>query len=230
MSAFSGRPRIKICGLTRTEDVHQAVRLGADALGLVFYPPSPRYVDVERAAHLVATVPPFVSMVGLFVNTNSEILRSTVARVPISILQFHGDESPERCAELAESVDRPFLRAYRIGAQTQPQDLLECETQYRQASRWFAGLLLDTYVEQYGGSGKVFDWSVIPKELAPRVVLSGGLNACNVTEALRQVRPYALDVSSGVEAAKGVKDPHKMHAFFSAAYRAADIPGEVPCT
>ncbi|MBB5391922.1 MULTISPECIES: phosphoribosylanthranilate isomerase [unclassified Herbaspirillum] len=210
------RTRIKICGLTRKEDVAAAVASGADAVGFVFYPKSPRYVTAQQAAELAAGVPPFVSTVGLFVNPSVEEVRAVLAQVPLTLLQFHGDETPQQCAAIAAAVVRPFMRAARIGSATQPADLLEYELQYRSASPFFNGLLLDTLVEQYGGSGKVFDWSVIPKELAPRAVLSGGLSVHNATEAVAGVRPYAVDISSGVEAAKGIKDAARIAAFIQA--------------
>nr|WP_198981769.1 phosphoribosylanthranilate isomerase [Herbaspirillum sp. ASV7] len=210
------RTRIKICGLTREEDIGAAVAAGTDAIGLVFYPKSPRYVTPQRAAELSRVVQPFVSLVGLFVNPTLEEVREVLARVPLTVLQFHGDETPEQCAAIAAAVVRPFMRAARIGSSTKPADLLEYEQAYRSASPFFTGLLLDTLVEEYGGSGKVFDWSLIPKELAPRAVLSGGLSVHNVTEAVAGVRPYAVDISSGVEAAKGIKDAAKVEAFISA--------------
>ncbi len=212
------RTRIKICGLTRLEDVAAAVAAGADALGFVFYPPSPRFVTPAQAESLIRTIPPFVSTVGLFVNATEAELR---AAPPVALLQFHGDESAAQCASLAAAVQRPFMRVFRVKPDTSADDLLEYEHQYRAASPWFSGLLLDTYVDAYGGAGKVFDWSLIPKELAPRVVLSGGLSVHNATEAVVRVRPYAVDISSGVEASKGIKDARKI-ADFIRAIRAAD--------
>jgi phosphoribosylanthranilate isomerase len=215
------RTRIKLCGLTRAEDVQLAVELGTDALGFVFYPPSPRAVDAKQAAQLLALLPPFVSAVGLFVNASVAEVRQTLAIAPISILQFHGDETLEQCCAIAQEVQRPFLRALRVKPDMKSADLLECEQQYRTASPYFSGLLLDTWVDSYGGSGKVFDWSLIPAELAHRAVLSGGLNVQNVTEAVTSVRPFVVDVSSGIESAKGIKDAALMHAFVSAV-RAGD--------
>ena len=214
------RTRIKICGLTREDDVRATVAAGADAIGLVFYPKSPRYVTPQRAAELCRVVPPLVSIVGLFVNPTLEQVREVLAQAPLTVLQFHGDETPEQCAAIAAAVVRPFLRAARIGSSTKSSDLLEYEQAYRSASPFFTGLLLDTLVEEYGGSGKVFDWSLIPKELAPRVVLSGGLSAQNAAEAIRRVRPFAVDVSSGVEAAKGVKDPQRIRKFINVVQQA----------
>jgi phosphoribosylanthranilate isomerase len=214
------RTRIKICGLTRTEDVQTAIAAGADAIGLVFYPKSPRYVSPEIAASLIAAVPPFVTSVGLFVNAAQQEIVNTVRQVPVSLLQFHGDETLEQCCAMAHAVNRPFLRALRIGTEMTGADLLKYELNYRAASKLFAGLLLDAFVDGYGGGGKVFDWSLIPKELAPRVVLSGGLSVQNATEAVLQVRPYAVDISSGVELSKGVKDPAKIRSFIGAVRQA----------
>jgi len=210
------RTRIKICGLTRAEDVAAAVAAGADALGFVFYANSPRHVTAAAAAQLICAVPPFVSTVGLFVNATVEEVAAVLEQAPLSLLQFHGDETPQQCAAIAEAVKRPFMRAARIGSATTSADLIEYEQDYRSASPFFTGLLLDTLVEQYGGSGKVFDWSLIPEELAPRVVLSGGLSVQNATDAVQRVRPHAVDISSGVEQAKGIKDAARIAAFISA--------------
>ena len=215
------RTRIKICGLTRAEDIHAAVDAGADALGFVFYPPSPRYVSPARAGSLMSMVPSFVSTVALFVNPTLEEVVAAAAQAPFSQLQFHGDESSTHCSVMAQAVNRPFLRVFRVKPDTTGADLLEYEHQYRSASPLFMGLLLDTFVDAYGGAGKAFDWSLIPKELAPRVVLSGGLSVHSATDAVVRVRPYAVDISSGVEAAKGIKDARKI-ADFVAAVRAAD--------
>jgi phosphoribosylanthranilate isomerase len=210
------RTRLKICGITREVDLRAAVDAGADALGFVFYPPSPRYLTVAQAAALACATPPFVSNVALFVNATLEEVRAVVEAMPIALLQFHGDETVEACAAIAGAVQRPFMRAFRVRPDTTPADLLECEQRYRAASVWFSSLLLDTYVDAYGGAGKVFDWSLIPKELAPRVVLSGGLSVQNATDAVVRVRPWAVDISSGVEAAKGIKDASKIAAFVAA--------------
>jgi phosphoribosylanthranilate isomerase len=215
------RTRIKICGITRPEDLRASVAAGADALGFVFYPKSPRYVTPDRFAELARLLPPYVSAVALFVNPTLDEVEAVVRAAPVALLQFHGDETVEQCAAFAAAVCRSFVRAYRVEPGTTASDLLSCELAYRTASPWFSGLLLDTHVESYGGAGKVFDWSLIPKELAPRVVLSGGLSVHNATEAVVRVRPYAVDVSSGVEAAKGIKDARKTTAFI-AAVRAAD--------
>lgn len=204
------KTRIKICGLTREADVDAAVAAGADAIGFVFYPPSPRYVTPERAAELACRVPPFVDVVGLFVNATADDVATTSATVPLNLLQFHGDESPEFCRSFA----RPWLRAARVRPGL---DLVEFARSYSNAR----GLLLDAFVEGYGGGGHVFDWMLIPPDLPGYLVLSGGLHAGNVGDAIRRVRPVAVDVSSGVEAGKGIKDHDKIAAFV-AAVRAAE--------
>ncbi|WP_425394101.1 phosphoribosylanthranilate isomerase [Burkholderia singularis] len=208
------RTRIKLCGLSQPGDVEWAAELGADAIGLVFYEKSPRAVTLEQAAELAKRVPPFVSIVGLFVNSSADEVARIAQAVPLSLLQFHGDETPAQCAALAAAARLPWLRALRVGASARPADLVESALHYSAA----CGLLFDTLVEHYGGSGKVFDWSLIPAELARRAVLSGGLNAQNVGDAIRQVRPFAVDVSSGIETpgAKGVKDRARMAAFVRA--------------
>ena len=210
------RTRIKICGLTRPEDVKAAVAAGADALGFVFYPQSPRYVTPAAAAELMSLVPPFVTTVGLFVNATPAEVASVLRVAPVSTLQFHGDESMELCSVTADAVHLRFLRAIRIRSDTKSADLLKYAQQYRAASGRFSALLLDTFVDGYGGGGKVFDWSLIPKELAPQVVLSGGLSVQNVTDAVLRVRPWAVDISSGVELQKGIKDAGKIHSFVEA--------------
>jgi phosphoribosylanthranilate isomerase len=215
------RTRIKICGLSREEDIAAAVAAGADAVGFVFYPKSPRYVTPQRAADLIALLPPFVTATGLFVNASAEEVAATVQQAPLSLLQFHGDETHEQCAEAAAAAKRPFMRAFRVKPDTTADELLEYDAQCRASSKLFSGLLLDTYVDAYGGAGKVFDWSLIPKDLAHRAVLSGGLSVANVTGAVASVRPYAVDVSSGVERAKGIKDA-RLIADFIRAVRAAD--------
>lgn len=215
------RTRIKICGITREQDLRAAVDAGADALGFVFYPKSPRCVTLAQAAQLGRALPPFVQSVALFVNPSLDEVRAAAGAMPLALIQFHGDETAEECARIAAAVERPFIRAYRVKPDTDPAALLEWELAYRAASPWFAGLLLDTWVDAYGGAGKVFDWSLIPKELAPRVVLSGGLSVQNATDAVVRVRPYAVDISSGVEESKGIKDARKI-AGFVAAVRAAD--------
>lgn len=205
--------RIKICGLTREADVDAAVAAGADALGFVFYPPSPRHVTPARAAELARRVPPFVEIVGLFVNAEPETVRATCAEVPLNVLQFHGDEDAAYCRQFS----RPWLKAARVRAGL---DLIEFARAFPDAR----GLLLDAFVEGYGGGGHVFDWTLIPPDLPGFLVLSGGLTVDNVGDAVRRVRPCAVDVSSGVEMRKGIKDHDKMRAFV-AAVRAADGAG-----
>lgn len=203
------KTRIKICGLTREEDVDAAVVAGADAVGFVFHPPSPRFVTPQRAAELARRIPPFVAVVGLFVNTTPETVLAACDSVPISLLQFHGDENAAFCRQFA----RPYLRAARVRPGL---DLLEFAGAFRDAR----GLLLDAFVEGYGGGGEVFDWSLIPPGLSGFLVLSGGLTAANVGEAIERVRPAAVDVSSGVETGKGIKDHSKIAAFVAAVRKA----------
>jgi phosphoribosylanthranilate isomerase len=222
------RTRIKLCGMTREQDVSDAVAAGADALGFVFYPASARHVTPARAAELMAGLPPFVTAVGLFVNAGLEEVRAAVTAAPIGMLQFHGDESLEECCVIAEAVRLPFLRAVRVTPAMSGADLLEYDLQSRARSRLFSGLLLDTWVDGYGGGGKVFDWSVIPEKLAHRLVLSGGLSARNATDAVARVRPFAVDVSSGIEAAKGIKDDARMRAFVAAVRLADSQPSLQP--
>ena len=208
--------RIKICGFTRPKDIEIALKLGVNAFGFVFYPNSPRYVAPDIAKELLSVLPPFVSTVGLFVNSTPEQVQTVLNIAPVDLLQFHGDETPESCHLISSKVQRPFIRALRIKTDMTSDDLLEYARIYRQSSSRYKGLLLDTYVDEFGGSGKVFNWSIIPKELAPQVVLSGGLNAHNVIDAVNLVNPFAVDISSGVESAKGIKDAQKMRAFIEA--------------
>ncbi len=197
------RTRVKICGLTRESDLAAAVAVGADAIGLVFHAPSPRAVGAEQARVLVAALPPFVTSVGLFVDAEPDLVRSVLARVPLDLLQFHGEEPPDYC----DAFYRPWIKAVRMRPET---DLRAVAERYRDAH----GLLLDTYDPAVsGGTGRRFDWDLIPGWLAPRIILAGGLNPDNVAEAIRRVGPYALDVSGGVESAKGIKDHAKLEAF-----------------
>jgi phosphoribosylanthranilate isomerase len=199
------RTRIKICGITRPEDALAAARLGADAIGLVFYPPSPRAVTPAQARAIVAVLPPFVTTVGLFVNPRAVEVREVLAAVPLQMLQFHGEEGAAFCS----GFDRPFLKALRVRPGV---DLLQSAGDFRMA----AGLLLDAWVEGlHGGTGATFDWSLIPRQLPLPMVLSGGLHPGNVATAVRAVRPWAVDVSSGVESAKGIKDAVKIEAFIN---------------
>ena len=199
------RTRIKICGLTRETDVDEAIEAGADALGFVLYPKSPRAVTLARAAELVARLPPFVTPVLLLVNASPHELRMATEALPQALLQFHGDETPEQCA----AAGRPFLRAARMD---EGLDLLDFASRFSNAM----ALLLDAHVEGFGGGGKVFDWSQIPPSVPLPVVLSGGLNPANVTDGVLHVRPFAVDVSSGVELSKGVKSGPLMRRFCKA--------------
>lgn len=203
------RTRIKICGLTREEDVDAAVAAGADAIGFVFYPPSPRYITPQRAAVLAQRIPPFVDVVGLFVNESPKVVREACEALSINILQFHGDEDVAYCRQFA----RPYLRAARVRPGL---DLVEFVGSFPDAR----GLLLDAFVEGYGGGGHVFDWTLIPPGLPGFLVLSGGLTAANVGAAIERVRPVAVDVSSGVEMSKGIKDHSKIAAFVAAVRKA----------
>ncbi len=199
------RTRIKICGLTREADVVAAAEAGADAIGFVLYPPSPRHVDLARALALAQALPAFVTPVLLFVNASREAVDAAAAAMPQAVLQFHGDESAADC----EAAQRPYLRAVRMAPGT---DLLDWSYRFKSAQ----ALLLDAPVEGYGGGGKVFDWSLLSLGVPAPLVLSGGLNPANVIEGVLRVRPYAVDVSSGVEASKGVKDAALIRRFCEA--------------
>ena len=202
---MTGRTRIKICGLTREADVAAAVEAGADAVGFVLYPKSARAVSLARAVELARALPPFVSPVLLFVNAARAEVERACAALPQALLQFHGDETPADCDVSA----RRYLRAVRMAPDI---DLLDWAHRFQNAS----ALLLDAPVEGFGGGGKVFDWSLIPAAAACPLVLSGGLNAANVIDGVLAVRPYAVDVSSGVEASKGIKDAALMRRFCEA--------------
>lgn len=200
------RTRIKICGLTRVEDAAVAVEAGADAVGLVFYRPSPRHVELERAAHIARAVPAFVTLVGLFVNPDPDEVRGVLERIPLGLLQFHGDESPDQC----RSYGRAYIKAIRmrtamdVGAKIQ---------EYGDA----AGVLVDSYEPgRPGGTGASFAWDRLPADPGKPLILAGGLTPDNVGAAVAQVRPYAVDVSSGVESAPGVKDAGRIRAFVAA--------------
>ena len=198
------RTRIKICGITRVEDARSAAQAGADAIGLVFFPPSPRFLSLRQARAIRAALPPFVSAVALFVNAPREEVTRVIEEVVPDLLQFHGEESPEYCA----SFGLPYIKACRV---KRGVDLLEYLRPFSGASGWLA----DAYVEGYGGAGTSFDWSVVPAQRARPLILSGGLALDNVAEAVRRVRPWGVDVSSGVEFAKGIKDAAKIAAFIT---------------
>ena len=221
------RTRIKICGLTREADVDAAVMAGADAIGFVLYPKSPRYVSIERAAELARRLPAFVTPVLLFVNEELATIHAACDAIPAACLQFHGDETPTQCLLASQQGARAFLRAARIplGEGGRDFDLVKYALDYSKAQ----AILLDAEVDGYGGGGHAFNWSLLPPNVNAHLVLSGGLNAANVGEAIAQVRPransLAVDVSSGVEVSgagnKGIKDPEKIRQFV-AAVRAAD--------
>ncbi|WP_047285067.1 MULTISPECIES: phosphoribosylanthranilate isomerase [Pseudomonas] len=201
--------RSKICGITRIEDALAAVAAGADAIGLVFYAKSPRAVNVQQARAIIAALPPFVTTVGLFVNASRCELGEILDAVPLDLLQFHGDESAADC----EGYHRPYIKALRVKA---GDDIAAACLAYPRAS----GILLDTYVEGVpGGTGEAFDWSLVPQGLSKPIILAGGLTPDNVAAAIARVRPYAVDVSGGVEQGKGIKDPAKIQAFMQAVRR-----------
>ena len=197
--------KIKICGFTIAENARQAALAGVDAIGLNFYTKSPRHVNISSAREIVAALPPFVNKVGLFVNANPSLIDEVLCEVALDTLQFHGDESPSDCAQ----YEMPFIKAIRVSPEL---DLIKTANEYSQAS----ALLLDTYQpDVYGGSGKSFDWSLANIELDLPIILAGGLTPDNVSVAINTAQPYAVDVSSGVESAKGLKDIDKIRAFIS---------------
>ncbi|MCE5978754.1 phosphoribosylanthranilate isomerase [Pseudomonas sp. JR33AA] len=202
--------RSKICGITRIEDALAAAEAGADAIGFVFYAKSPRAVNVRQARAIIAELPPFVTTVGLFVNASRCELNEILEAVPLDLLQFHGDETPQDC----EGYHRPWIKALRV----RPGDDLEAACRLYAGAR---GILLDTYVPGVpGGTGEAFDWSLVPARLGKPIILAGGLSADNVGQAIAQVKPYAVDVSGGVEQAKGIKDAAKIEAFIKAVKQA----------
>jgi phosphoribosylanthranilate isomerase len=200
------RTRVKICGITRVEDALCAVHAGADAIGLVFYAASPRCVSIAQAKDIVAAMPPFVSVVGLFVNAATAEIQSILSQVHLDVVQFHGDETPVHCAQ----INLPFYKAIRVKPDT---NLLQYAIDFKAAN----ALLLDAYSEQaYGGTGHTFDWNLIPQDLPKPIILAGGLDSQNVAGAIQQVQPYAVDVSGGVELTKGIKSAEKIAAFMQA--------------
>ena len=217
------RTRIKICGLTREQDVDAAVAAGADAVGFVLYAASPRHVTAQRAAALASRLPPFVTPVLLFVNAPAAEIAAACVLVPGAIIQFHGDETAQQCAQAARLGARAYIRAARIplGPGGAGFDLVKYAEQYAHAQ----AILLDAHVEGFGGAGKVFDWSLLPPNVNAHLVLSGGLDAANVTDGIALLRArcktLAVDVSSGVERSKGIKDASLINQFV-AAVRAAD--------
>jgi phosphoribosylanthranilate isomerase len=203
---------VKICGITRVEDALHAARSGAHAIGLVFHRGSPRHVEVEQAQTIVAALPPFVSAIGLFVDAPADTVEAVLRKVRLSALQFHGDEPESFCFQFS----MPYIKALRVRPET---DLLQWAARYPSAQ----GLLLDAYdTTQHGGTGTSFDWALVPSGLPRPLILAGGLNPDNVETAIRRIRPWAVDVSSGVEVAKGIKDADKVSAFIRGA-RNADV-------
>jgi len=216
------RTRIKMCGFTREADVDAAVQAGADAIGFVLYPPSPRAVSIERAAELAARLPAFVSPVLLFVNETPERVQAACAAVPGAVLQLHGDETPEHCEQMTRLTGRPHLKAARIPLEAAASfDLLKFADIHHHAQ----AILLDAHVDGFGGGGKAFNWSLLPPSVNAHLVLSGGLTPANVADGIRTLRPrarsLAVDVSSGIESGKGLKDADKIRQFVDAV-RAAD--------
>jgi phosphoribosylanthranilate isomerase len=197
------RTRVKICGITRAQDAIKAVEFGADAIGLVFYAKSPRAVSIDEARAIIQKIPPFVSIVGLFVDPSPKDVAAVLHRVSLDLLQFHGDELPSECS----AYGKPYIKAIKI---REGVDIAAQVNRYATAR----GILLDTYDPKLpGGTGRVFDWSVIPKGLSKPIILAGGLTPENVWQAITKVRPFAVDVSGGVEADKGIKDIEKLAAF-----------------
>ena len=197
------RTRVKICGITRADDALEVVKLGADAIGLVFYANSPRNVTITQAIDITKKIPAFVTIVGLFVNAKADFVKEVIAKVGLNLLQFHGDETPEECVQYS----MPYIKAIRVKPDT---NLVQYAQDFAEAK----GLLLDAYTEGvFGGTGHQFDWNLIPKTLTKPIILAGGLNADNVLAAIKQAKPFAVDVSGGVEFAKGIKDAQKIEAF-----------------
>jgi phosphoribosylanthranilate isomerase len=215
------RTRIKICGLTREQDVDAAVAAGADAVGFIQYPKSPRHVSLDRAAELASRLPPWATPVLLFVNEEPQRVLESLRRIPNAWSQFHGDETPQQCLAATDGGRHPYMAVARIPLGSEPFDLIKFADQHTAAR----AILMDAHVEGYGGAGKSFEWSRLPPSVNAHLVLSGGLTPANVADGIRQVRSrcksLAVDVSSGVESSKGIKDPEKINQFV-AAVRAAD--------
>jgi phosphoribosylanthranilate isomerase len=195
--------RVKVCGITRSEDAIAAIQCGVDAIGFVFWPHSTRYIDPESVRRIAEVIPPFICTVGVYVDPDAAWVEQTARAAKLNLLQFHGDESPEFCNQFSQ----PYIKAIRVKPDT---DLLQYAQRYGAAK----GLLLDTYAaDMPGGTGHAFDWQLIPQQLSLPLILSGGLNPDNVARAIKQTQPWAVDVSSGVEASKGIKDEKKIIAF-----------------
>lgn len=214
MTNACARVRAKICGITRVEDMLCAVDAGADAIGLVFYPPSPRHVSIAQAAQIAAQTPAYVQLVGLFVNASLDEIETALTHVPLDILQFHGDETPQQCQQMAQHFKKRWYKAIQVKADV---DLLSVIESYQQAGAH--AILLDAWhPELKGGTGHVFDWTKFPKLKLP-LILAGGLNPDNIADAIELTQPYAVDVSGGVEAAKGIKDPERIKKFMQGVLR-----------
>ncbi|WP_179998963.1 phosphoribosylanthranilate isomerase [Acinetobacter sp. YH12239] len=208
------RTRAKICGITRLEDVQAVVQAGADAIGFVFFPPSPRHVDVEQAALLVQAIPAYVQSVGLFVNSSAEEIQNILKKVPLDILQFHGDESPEQCKQIAQAVGRRWYKAIQVKPEL---DIVEEINKYQNFGA--SAVLLDAWhPDLKGGTGHSFDWTTFPKLNIP-LILAGGLNPDNIEQAILTTQAYAVDVSGGVESAKGIKDQQLVERFMQGVHR-----------
>lgn len=203
------RTRVKICGITRVEDALAAAQAGADAIGLVFYAPSPRYVEIQKAQEICNEIPIFISVVALFVNAKDSIIRDVIGKLPIDLLQFHGAESAEQC----EHFDRPYIKAIGMHADVDSVEVMRAHPRSR-------GFLLDAYQpDTHGGGGVAFDWAQVPDTAEQPLILAGGLTPENVTGAIQRARPWAVDVSSGVELEKGIKSAEKIHEFIRGVQR-----------
>lgn len=208
------RTRAKICGITRLEDVQAVVQAGADAIGFVFFPPSPRHVDIEQASLLVQAIPAYVQSVGLFVNSSAEEIQNILKKVPLDILQFHGDESPEQCKQIAQAVGRRWYKAIQVKPEL---DIVEKINKYQKFGA--SAVLLDAWhPDLKGGTGHSFDWTTFPKLNIP-LILAGGLNPDNIEQAILTTQAYAVDVSGGVESAKGIKDQQLVERFMQGVHR-----------
>ncbi|MBF0264506.1 MAG: phosphoribosylanthranilate isomerase [Gammaproteobacteria bacterium] len=202
------KTRVKMCGITRLVDAQAAIEAGVDALGFVFYPPSPRYIEPEKAAEIIAQIPAFINCVGLFVNEQDKTIENILIQTQLDLIQFHGDESHEFCKQFS----RPFIKAIRMKDEQNIQHSIE---QYPTAK----GILLDSYVKGVpGGTGEIFNWDKIPDNLTKPIILAGGLSANNIAQAIKQVNPYAVDVSGGIEAHPGVKSDDKINEFMRQVY------------
>lgn len=202
------RTRAKICGITRVEDIHAAVNAGADAIGLVFYPPSPRHVSIEQALRLVRHIPAYVSIVGLFVNADADEINAVLQQIPLDVLQLHGDESPAQCQQIAQQTKRRWYKAIQVKPALDIADQIQ---QYQQVGA--SAVLLDAWhPELKGGTGLQFDWATFPHSEMP-LILAGGLNPDNIQQAIHATQAYAVDVSGGVESAKGIKDQQLIQQF-----------------